>query len=128
MSQNDNREGLPNAQSAPPDLSGLLSSVLSNPAAMSMLSSLVSGMKNVGSDAPPSPPPPPPQAVIPTLAPLSNGARRDDRRSELLCALKPFVSRSRCEMIDRLIGILALAELAAPLLGGESGKKNTYYK
>lgn len=132
MGLNDN----PSTNSAP-DISGMISGLLSNPAAMSMLSSLIGGMKSGAADAPasvapispppPLPPPPAPrQDAVPALASLLGGAKRDDRRSELLCALKPFVSPSRREMIDRLVGIVALIELAAPLLGGEGAKRNTY--
>ena len=127
MGLNDN----PSTNSAP-DISGMISGLLSNPAAMSMLSSLIGGMKNGVADAPASvvpispPPPAPRQDAVPALASLHGGAKRDDRRSELLCALKPFVSPSRREMIDRLVGIVALIELAAPLLGGEGTKRNTY--
>ena len=128
MGLNDN----PSTNSAP-DISGMISGLLSNPAAMSMLSSLIGGMKSGAADAPasvapisPPPPPAPRQDAVPALASLHGGAKRDDRRSELLCALKPFVSPSRREMIDRLVGIVALIELATPLLGGEGTKRNTY--
>lgn len=114
------------------DIAGAISSILSNPAAMSMLSSVMAGAR------PPEPSATPPaieanaEPAAPAAKYLSDlpmgglGGRFDrkgsDRRSALLCALKPYVSRSRCETIDRLIGILAILELAGPLLGGAARK------
>ncbi len=90
------------------DLSALVGTLLSNPAALSMLSSLLGNMggKPQGGCAAPPPceeggAPPPPALPAPPSKP------RDDRAC-LLDALRPFLSSERCEMIDTLLKILEL--------------------
>lgn len=107
------------------DIASAVGAILSNPAAMSMLSSLISSARapsaDVKEEAPPHPEPEPalPASVGTFSMPSrSVGGGPSDRRRELLCALKPFVSRSRCETIDHLIGILSLLDIAGPLLKG----------
>lgn len=107
-----------------PDLSAIISGLLSNPAAMSMLSSLLSGMGNSASataagppaqsasegGAPIAPPPLPPASTA--FAPMAGppvGAR--DERAALLYALRPFLPPEKCEMIDGLLRILDLLTL-----------------
>ena len=113
-----------------PDLSGMVSALLSNPAAMSMLSSLLSGMG--GSTAtqaqeeaqPPSrnapvaeafaptsgrmPPFPPPTPSLPPPAQGGGALGTRDERAALLYALRPFLPPDKCEMIDGLLRILDL--------------------
>ena len=122
MSERDDLEG----RAPPPDISALLASVLSNPNAAAMLSSLLGGIQS----APPPPETPKKSEAeesIPTLFPIADAGerhsgRRDERDRALLCALKPYLSRPRCELVDRLIGILSVIELAGPLLGIDLGK------
>lgn len=107
-----------NAPGAMPDLSALIGTLLSNPAAMSMLTSLLAnktGSVSVG-DAPPpqaervqSDPAPtstPPQ-FAPAQAALAPTHGQDDRTA-LLCALRPFLPPEKCDMIDGLLRILDL--------------------
>lgn len=104
-------------QGAMPDLSALVGTLLSNPAAMSMLSSLLTnkaGSVGVGDASPQvekmqseaAPPPPPPQLTPaqPTFAPIQG----EDHRTALLCALRPFLPPEKCDMIDGLLRILDL--------------------
>ncbi len=96
------------AKSTPlPDLSGMLSKVMANPEALSMLSSLLGGAAK------------PPQkeehcekreesdceckceVLLPEKRCKKDGIREERRR--LLLALKPFLSKERCEAIDRII-------------------------
>lgn len=95
------------------DLSGMIGTLLSNPAALSMLSSLMGSMGGLagGGHPPPSPPPPPcedecekPSAVLPPAPP----PKPKDDRVRLLDALRPFLSSERCEMIDTLLKIFEL--------------------
>lgn len=104
-----------------PDLSGMLNGILSNPAALSMLTSLLGNMQKPGGgfphggcgcdERPHEPPcddacPKPP--ILPPAAPPPKP--RDDRAC-LLEALRPYLSRERCDMIDTLLRILELMEL-----------------
>lgn len=116
-----------------PDLSGMIGALLSNPAAMSMLSSLLSGMGGGGgaqasgqaqpafsagpvSDASPPaseyPPPfPPPTPALPPHAAGGGALGTRDERAALLYALRPFLPPEKCEMIDGLLRILDLLVL-----------------
>lgn len=88
------------------DLSGLVSSLLSNPAALSMLSSLVGSIgARQGGEAKKDEPSEEQEAVA-TLLPTPKTPR--DERARLLEALRPFLSHERCEMIDTLLKILDL--------------------
>lgn len=99
-----------------PDLSGLLGNLLQNPAALSMLSSLLAGgLGGKGN------PPPPPQKGEPCEAACGAAAqpclppppkpRPTDNRTCLLNALRPYLSPARCDTIDSLLRILELMEL-----------------
>ena len=101
---------------AMPDLSGMVSALLSNPAAMSIFSSLLSGMGNAQHAQPseassaPAPLSAPSALLPPTGAVGQGGAARDDRAA-LLLALRPFLPPDKCEMIDGLLRILDLLVL-----------------
>ena len=124
------------ARAAPPtgtpDLSALLGSVLSNPNAMAMLSSLLGGVRSESPAVPEEAKKSEAEQAIPALLSLGGGKRAADRRENrdkaLLCALKPYLSPPRRELVDRLIGILYVIELAGPLLGIEPRKRDTYNK
>lgn len=97
-------------ESGMPDLSGLLSGLMSNPQALSLLSSLLGQMQTQ-----PTPPPPPsspacayslPQhCPTPCPPPPCEKKREDceDKRRKLLLALKPFLSHERQEAVDRIL-------------------------
>ena len=105
-----------------PDLSGLLSGILSNPAALSMLTSLLGNMQKPSGGFPqgggcdegrPHEPPcadPCPKAP-PILPPIAPPPKPRDDRACLLEALRPYLSNERCSMIDTLLRILELMEL-----------------
>ncbi|MBE6655346.1 MAG: hypothetical protein E7609_00550 [Ruminococcaceae bacterium] len=92
-----------------PDLAGILARVTENPQAMSMLSSLLGGT--------PEKPPHTEQDKeefkeetkdsVPALASPKprKGGRQEERRC-LLLALKPFLSRERCQALETLLIVL----------------------
>ena len=101
-----------------PDLSALIGTLLANPAAMSMLSSLLAnrgdGTKGAGV--------PPPQkeeakgeavaaALMPPAPPPKSYPEKaigEGERAALLSALRPFLPPEKCDMIDGLLRILDL--------------------
>ena len=100
-------------QGAQPDLSGLLGNLLQNPAALSMLSSLLSGGLGGKSNPPPKKGEPcdteccaSPQPCLPPPQP-----KQQDHRTCLLNALRPYLSPARCDTIDSILRILELMEL-----------------
>ncbi len=111
-----------NPASGQPDFSGLLNGILSNPAALSMLTSLLGNLQKP-SDIPHGecgceghrPPGPPPCddhcPKAPLLPPAAPPLKPKDDRACLLQALRPYLSHERCDMIDTLLRILELMEL-----------------
>ena len=94
-----------------PDLSGVLNALLSNPQALSAVTSLLGGALNRPSEGERHAPPPPPEKAesgIPTLLPRPTAC---DPRKGLLDALRPYLSPARCDMIDTLLRILELLTL-----------------
>lgn len=89
------------------DLSALVGTLLSNPAALSMLSSLLGSMGTKPKDECAAPPPCAEGCAPPPVLPAPPPKPRDDRAC-LLDALRPFLSSERCEMIDTLLKILEL--------------------
>ena len=92
------------ANSSLPDLSAMISKVMANPEAIAMLTSLLGGQapkKTATEDCHEDQgeacqearilPAPPPKASV-----------REERK-QLLLALKPFLSKDRCEAIDRIL-------------------------
>ena len=92
-----------------PDLSGLLGTLLQNPAALSMLSTLLSGNGKGNT------PPPPKEPCEADSCPVSTSCLvpppPSDNRTCLLNALRPYLSPARCNTIDSLLRILELMEL-----------------
>ena len=88
-----------------PDLSGLLSGLLKNPEALSMLSSLLGQM--------PPPKPPSHQEKPPSLPAnaLTSSPKQENARKALLCALKPFLSPERQRAIDLVLMLQDTMEL-----------------
>ncbi len=115
--------------------SSALNGILSNPEMMSMISSMADKLK--GGSAPTEQPPSPPAeeihtaktpeeapslpamselsgalgALSPMLGGLFKGAGGDDNRACLLRALKPYLSKNRCDAIDHIITISKLSYL-----------------
>ncbi len=97
-----------------PDLSAMLSGLLQNPAAISMLSSLLAG--GLGSNGSHVKKPEPCDEPCPKAPPLLPPCepphpKPTDDRACLLNALRPYLSPARCETIDSLLRILELMEL-----------------
>lgn len=120
------------APNSGPDLSALLGSLLQNPAALSMLSSLLSGSLNGagrpgGGPGEPGGPGGPCESprregpceedcrrappLLPPVPPKGPPAPPPDDRTCLLNALRPYLSPARCDTIDSLLRILELMEL-----------------
>ena len=108
-----------------PDISNLLSGVLSNPEMLSMVSSMAEQLKN-GASNPESPPSQPTEAAptsalpqkdiagaLSALAPLlsTNSSKADSDRACLLRALKPYLSSGRREAIEYIIKISKLTDV-----------------
>lgn len=93
-----------------PDLTGLLARVTENPQAISMLSSLLGGSvasKPSQKEEKEEPPQKEECDAIPVIAPPKRHTkgRQEDRR-RLLIALKPFLSKERCQALDTLLIVL----------------------
>lgn len=111
------------------NLSATISSILSNPEMLSMITSMASTLKGESTTkeekAPEEAPSeveaslttPTPDKKLPemlaTIAPLlsHSGPRSDDKRAHLLLALKPYLSSGRCEAIDYIIKFSNLSEI-----------------
>lgn len=97
--------------------SAALSSLFSDPEMMATVSSLAERLKGDkdskgGSVSEPSGDV---SAALGSLAPRllasAAGSEEDERRACLLRALKPYLSQSRCDAIDRMISILRVSNL-----------------
>lgn len=90
------------------DLAGMLSSVLSNPDAMGMLTSLLSGVENPSEGE---------EIEAKECAEEAlevghhEGKARCQHRRELLSAIRPYLSHQRCATLDRMLRALELYEL-----------------
>ena len=86
------------------DLAGLLGGLLSNPESIKkLMGSISNGESQPREEATEHLPMPP------DLAQLTSG--RDDRRINLLTALKPYLSSSRSANVDKAIRLLRLTKL-----------------
>ena len=115
-----------------PDMSGILSAALSNPALMAalpkMLSSLSAAMPKPAQSPAAEVPDPDSAAqasaapdlsglgaLLPALAGGGGGYKKPpkvtDRRSALLLALKPYMSHDKSEMIDTIVRIIEIMSL-----------------
>lgn len=94
------------------DLGKIVSLIMENPELVEKIRSL-----GQGSDAPDGEPseakapdtavePPPEYREKPEQI-----ARRGNRRSDLLCALKPYVSKSRRDAIEAMLGVFEIIDL-----------------
>lgn len=111
--------------------SSALNGILSNPDMMSMISSMAEKLKGDSAQALPSQPTeaqpvaaspaaPDLSGAIGALAPLLSGGLSgalgaDDDRACLLRALKPYMSRGRCEAIDHIIKISKISSILKKL-------------
>ena len=105
-----------------PDLSGLIGTVLSNPAALGALASLLG---NLGSATPPAKEASAPPfktvdsgetattSALPTYSGFAPHPPRieDARRQTLLSALRPYLRKEQCEMLDKLLGLYEVFSL-----------------
>lgn len=89
------------------DITNKLNEVLSDPEKLKSVMSVVSTF--MGSQSQPQPAqqpvqPPPPVEVFNT--------KESNSRTELLRALKPFLSEEKCARIDKILKIMTVAQLA----------------
>ncbi|MBQ5800299.1 MAG: hypothetical protein IIW20_00285 [Clostridia bacterium] len=112
-----------------PDLSAMLSGILSNPQALSAISSLLGSINKPQAEAKEAFIPTPKSASLPEenmakdIPAISGGASApayalpfpihpsNDKRKTLLLALKPFLSKSKCDTVDLFIRMLDLISL-----------------
>ena len=106
-------------------LSSALNEIFSNPQMLSAISSMAQNLKNSESSAPPEDPKEkaenasaPTSSVSDKLPELLNmlsssgsSGIKQNRRSELLCALKPYLSQSRSDAIDKIIRFSELSSV-----------------
>lgn len=110
-------------------LSSALNQIFSNPQMLSAISSMAQTLKSNNSVAPPleanatekeksEPPPSQSASAIPEKLPellnmlSQNGSGiKQSHRSELLCALKPYLSQSRSDAIDKIIRFSELSSV-----------------
>lgn len=110
-------------------LSSALNQIFSNPQMLSAISSMAQSLKSNNSVAPPveasatekeksEPPPSQSASAIPEKLPellnmLSHNSSgiKQSHRSELLCALKPYLSQSRSDAIDKIIRFSELSSV-----------------
>lgn len=95
----------------------LISSLMSNPELLSKLPTILSTVKPLlemlGSASKPQG-----AESVPTVAtpPKDNHSYHSrDRRAELLCAMKPYLSHDRCEAIDYIIKLSRLGDILKTL-------------
>ncbi len=112
-----------------PDISTAISKIMEHPELISMVASVLEEPKNAEnvSDPPeaaptsaekiPTPPPDMLASLMPMISKLSSLGKQGDNSSsgigheQLLCALKPYLSRSRSEAIDYIIKISKMSSL-----------------
>lgn len=110
-------------------LSSALNQIFSNPQMLSAISSMAQSLKSNNSVAPPveasatekeksEPPPSQSASAIPEKLPellnmLSQNSSgiKQSHRSELLCALKPYLSQTRSDAIDKIIRFSELSSV-----------------
>jgi hypothetical protein len=110
-------------------LSSALNQIFSNPQMLSAISSMAQSLKSNNSVAPPveasatekeksEPPPSQSASAIPEKLPellnmlsQNNSGIKQSHRSELLCALKPYLSQSRSDAIDKIIRFSELSSV-----------------
>ena len=107
-------------------ISSALNEIFSNPQMLSAISSMAQGLKNNESTSPDtekkiSQPPqneskpsePMTDKISEILNSISSGGTgiHQNRRSELLCALKPYLSQNRSDAIDKIIRFSELSSV-----------------
>lgn len=88
-----------------PDLSGMLSKVMTNPDAVAMLSSLLGNQMPKMKDEEKKEDVAEEKEVIALPAPRAKENSTREKRRRLLLALKPFLSSERASAIDRILMI-----------------------
>ena len=117
------------------ELSSMIEKLMSDPSAMEMVQKLKQGtlsesvpaaesvspmQENTSSDS---------SKLLSSIAPLLNGINGNTepsspetkRRNQLLCALKPYLSHDRQELIDTLTSLSGMSGLIEMLKGGGRG-------
>lgn len=118
-----------------PDLSELLSRVMSNPQMMEQMSALAQGLGLQGEEETgqlyQEPPPPSqepqqdPARLMGSLIQMAGAMGGDDRQLALIRALKPFLRPERVRKLEKAIQVAKmsrLAEQALHTLGKQGGK------
>ncbi len=97
-----------------PDLSGLLTGLLSQPQALAGIKNLVSNLGAAGGSesAPDEGPKESTEAALPVAAlPQAHGHGRHSERAALLAALSPYLSAPRRRALDGAVRILDILEI-----------------
>ncbi len=88
------------------DISNKLNEILSDPEKLKGVMSVVNSVMGAQSHTHEKESPP----IMPINA-------KDDKRTELLRALKPFLSEEKCARIDKILKIMTVAQLAGMITG-----------
>ena len=121
-----------NVNPSMPDLSGIMDIISKNPDLVSKAASIIEEMKKDGGI---------PQiggldvgslgAVLPALKPTDGGgksgkesAHRGSRSCELLRALKPYLSKERCDAIDYMLNLGKIGDILGAIAPKDGGGKN----
>ena len=91
------------------DISNKLNALLSDPEMLKTVMSAVSGI-TAQNEAP---------SQKTEASPHIIRSGKSDERSELLRALKPFLSKEKCSRIDKMLRVMTFAELAGILSQGD---------
>ncbi|MBR5448282.1 MAG: hypothetical protein IKV40_07665 [Clostridia bacterium] len=118
------------------ELSSMIEKLMSDPSAMEMVQKLKQGTLSESVPAAESVSPMQENTsssdsskLLSSIAPLLNGINGNTepsspetkRRNQLLCALKPYLSRDRQELIDTLTSLSGMSGLIEMLKGGGRG-------
>ena len=108
-----------NVNSPLPDISGIMDIISKNPELVEKAASILDGMKN-DADSPFSGfDPSALGAMLPAFNPTQSGKKEDggqghrkgSRSCELLRALKPYLSKERCDAIDHMLNFSKIGDL-----------------
>jgi len=92
-----------------PDISKIIGVIMENPSIIEQISALAAGESRGEPDNKAEAPSPTAEAAVTSAAPPERG--RDNNRSRLLCAMKPYLSKERAQAIDSVLAIMEVMDM-----------------